>query len=140
MTSHSTLTADPSTDREDGAYYVLGGRQLGAAVARRLGAEGQAVCVVDESYERSETPGFRGDPTDVRTLEAAGIGNASAVVVATDSDSRNLLIAQVVRTRFEVPKVVVLANDPDRLDTFTEAGHSSVCATAALSDALSEAL
>ena len=98
------------------------------------------VCVVDESYERSETPGFRGDPTDVRTLEAAGIGNASAVVVATDSDSRNLLIAQVVRTRFEVPKVVVLANDPDRLDTFTEAGHHSVCATAALSDALVETI
>jgi hypothetical protein len=42
---------------------VLGG----ASVARRRGAAGDAVGVVDESRDVSAIPGPRGDPTDVPT-------------------------------------------------------------------------
>jgi len=140
MTSNSTVTEDRPTECEKSAHYVLGGEHLGSAIARRLREDGNTVCVVDESHDRSETPGIRGDPTDARTLETAGVDSGSTVVVATESDSRNLLIAQVVRAWFDVTDVVVLTNTPDRIDTFTEAGHDPVCATAALSDALVETL
>ena len=136
MTSNPTAVDDRTPECEQSAHYVLGGRHLGYAVARRLRADGHAVCVVDESHDRSETPGFRGDPADIRTLEAAGVGSASTVIVATGSDSRNLLIAQLVRANFDVKNVVVLVNTPDRVEIFTEAGHHPVCATSALSDTL----
>ncbi len=130
-------TGDRSHERvEDAACYVLGGGHVGTAVARRLRTDDHDVCVVDESCDPSEPVGFQGDPTDVRALEAAGVAGASTVVVATPSDRRNLLVAQLVRVHFDVPRVVVLANVPDRRDLLAEAGHEPVCATSALSDAL----
>ena len=58
--------------------------------------------------------------------------------MATGSDSRNLLVAQLVRARFDVSDVVVLAHQPDRVGLFEAAGHDPVCATDALSAALVE--
>jgi trk system potassium uptake protein TrkA len=57
-------------------------------------------------------------------------------VVATPFDARNLLVAGLVRTRFDVPRSVVLTNAPERVAAVSEAGHDPVRATAALSDAL----
>lgn len=135
MTSILSAGGDTCEGVDEPACYVLGGEHVGTALARRLRTHG-AVCVVDESFDSSDSDGFRGDPTDVRTLEAAGVAAASTVVVATPSDRRNLLIAQLVRTAFEVSRVVVLVNAPDRFDLLEAAGHEPVCATTALADAL----
>lgn len=140
MTVNTPVSDGHGSGGSDSRYYVLGGGQLGAAVARRLRAAGHAVRVVDETHDRSDPEGYRGDPADPRTLKEAGIELASAVVVATESDSRNLLIAQLVRTHFEVRPVVVLANSPERRRTFAAVGHDPVCATTALSQALVDAL
>lgn len=136
MTSKPTAVNGRHTEPEQRAYHILGGRHLGSAVARLLRADGHTVRVVDESYDRPDPPGVRGDPTDVRVLEEAGVSAASTVVAATGSDSRNFLIAQLVRAHFDVDTVVVLVNSPDRLELFTDAGHDPVCATSALSDTL----
>lgn len=131
----------PSGDEPPGGetgstYCVLGGGHLGAAIARRLREDGHAVSMVDDSDELCETPVLRGNPSDVRVLEEAEVAAASTVIVATESDSRNLLVAQLVRVHFDVPEVVVVANTPERLDLIAEAGHEPVCATSALSDAV----
>lgn len=136
MTPNPTDVDDRSTEYETSSYYVMGGRYVGPAVARRLRVDDHTVCVLDELDDRSETSGFRGDQIDIQTLEAAGVGAASAVIVATESDSRNLLIAQLVRACFGVTNIIVLSNVPEHLDMFTETGHNPVCATSALSDAL----
>jgi len=125
---------DPPGEETGITYCVLGGGHLGAAIVRRLREDGHTVVLVDESNELSETPVLRGDPTDVRVLEEAEVAAASTVIVATESDSRNLLIAQLVRVHFDVPEIVVVANVPERLDLIAEAGHEPVCATSALSD------
>ena len=127
---------ESSGEKAEAEYYVLGGGHVGASVAQRLQADGHAVSLVDESYDSSEIPGRKGDPANVRTLNEAGLSSASTVVVATHSDGRNLLIAQLARTRFDVSEVVVLANAPARLDILAEAGHEPVCVTTALSDTL----
>ncbi|WP_318567878.1 NAD-binding protein [Salinigranum marinum] len=130
-------TRDERLDRTEAAdHYVLGGGRVGVAAARRLRAAGHDVGVVNELHCPAELPGRRGDPTDVGVLDDAGLSNAETVVVATRSDARNLLVAGLVRTRFDVPRVVVLTNAPDRVAAVAEAGHDPVCATAALSDAL----
>lgn len=125
---------DPPGEETGTTYCVLGGGHLGAAIARRLREDDHTVVLVDDSNELSGTPVLRGDPADVRVLEEADVAAATTVIVATESDSRNLLIAQLVRVRFDVPNVVVVANTPERLDLIAEAGHEPVCATSALSD------
>jgi trk system potassium uptake protein TrkA len=117
-------------------YYVLGGGPLGVSIARRLEAEGHTVRLIDDARDPDEVSGIQADPTDVGALEADGIADASAVVVATDEDSRNLLVAQNLRARFDIPDIFVLVHVPDRCELFEEVGHEPVCATTVLSEAL----
>lgn len=130
--------SDSAGEVEETAHYVLGGDHVGVAISERLQASGRRVAIVDEAYEPGDVPTFVGDPTDVDVLSDAGVESASTVVVTMRSDRRNLLVAQLVRARFDVPRIVVLVNDPDRLPLFTEAGHEPFCATTALSEALGE--
>lgn len=133
---------ESSGGNAEAEYYVLGGEHVGVSVARRLRAAGRSVTVIDEAYDADsdEIPGLRGDPRDVHTLEAAGVTDGSTVVVATPSDSRNLLVAQLVRGHFDVSSLHVLVNSPDRYDLFAEVGYEPICATTALSGGVVENL
>jgi trk system potassium uptake protein TrkA len=134
--SPSTTTNGDADPENPSVCYVLGGGPLGVAVARRLRAEGLAIALVDEMHDPAEIPGYRGDPSDVAVLTEAGLADAAAVVVATPRDERNLLVAQLVRTTFDVDGVFVLVHAPVLADVVAEAGHRPICVTSALSDAV----
>ncbi len=140
MSDDSTETnVDGSRSKPTEAdHYVLGGGTLGAAVARFLQADGHAVTLVDETAGSTDCPTVEASPTDVAALRAAGVTNASTVIVAARSDRRNLLVAQLVRTQFDGPRVIVLANTVDRVDAFDDAGYETVCVTSALGAAVAE--
>lgn len=135
-----SITTEASAETADANVYVLGGGTVGAAVARRLQSDGHAVALIDESYEPSDVLTSEGNPTDAAVMAEAGLADASTVIVATPVDSQNLLAAQLARTRFDVDRVIVRTNDPDRTELMTDGGHVSVCATTALSDALVDRL
>ncbi|WP_246983846.1 NAD-binding protein [Halorientalis marina] len=126
-------TSGPSDEQ---AVLVLGGKHVGELIAQRLQADGYSVGLVDETHDSEAVPTNAGDPSDVRILAEAGAADASVVVVATPRDSRNLLIAQLVRAHFDVTDVFVLVNSPDRSDLVADVGHEPVCATTALSEAV----
>lgn len=130
----SRRTDDPPRSSQ----FVLGGDQVGLAIAERLQAAGHAVTVVDEGYDDAGVPGVAGPPTDVDLLAESGLATASTVVVATQSDARNFLVAQLVRVHFDVPRVVVLAHDPDRHSALAAAGHEPFCVPTALSETVTE--
>jgi len=132
--------ADQPGGATDAPNYVLGDDHVGIAVAEQLRTDGRKVATVNGSHKSDDIPGFVGDPSATELLSEAGVGAASTVLVATRTDRRNLLIAQLVRTRFDVPRVVVFVNDPERLSLFTAAGHEPFCVTTALSEAVGEAL
>lgn len=134
MSNTAETTPGPET------YCVLGDDQLGIAIAERLHAAGDHVTVVNERHDSADVLGTKGDPADPDTLTDAGVATADMVVVSTRSDRRNLLIAQLVRSTFDVPRIVVLVNDPDRHDLFAAAGHEPFCVTTALSEQLTEEL
>lgn len=119
-------------------YYVLGGGHVGVLLARGLRDAGHAVRLVDERHEPDDMSTIRGDPGALDTLTAADIRPDATVIVATRDDGRNLRLAQLVRTQFNVEQVRVLANSPDHYDIFADAGHEPVCATTALSTALAD--
>jgi trk system potassium uptake protein TrkA len=134
-------TAEAPTGGDSASdYYVLGGAHVGASIARRLRASGHSVTIVDETYEAGSVPGIRGDPSDLDVLRAAGLSGVSTVVVALPRDSQCLLVAQLVRTTFDVSEVLVLVNTPEGRDLVHAAGHESICATTTLSDAVVDTL
>lgn len=142
--SSTRETRSPNASRNDSdqhpQYYVLGGGDLGVSMTRQLQEDGYAASFVDELPTPAAIQSYHGDPGDAAVLAAAGIDESSVVIVLTPKDSRNLLIAQLVRTRFGVADVFVLVNRPERYDLVADIGYEPICATTPLSETLSERL
>ena len=126
---------------------VIGCGRVGSAVARDLAAEGWEVTAVDEQEEALTRLGTRwgggfvvGHGMDSAILQRAGVPEADAVVVATDGDNTNLVIAQVVEKRWAVPCVVVRVLDPARADFYAARGMRTICPTQTAISSLSEAV
>jgi trk system potassium uptake protein TrkA len=66
---------------------------------------------------------------DANVLHDAGIEDSDAVVVATNGDNTNLVLAQVARQRFEVPMVVARILDPARAEFYRGQGMKIICPT-----------
>ena len=139
-----TRLRDEETDSPDGceeaSHYVLGGAHVGTTIAEQLQAAGHRVAIVDGSYGSDDVPRFAGDPATIDVLVDAGVATASTVIVATRSDRRNLLIAQLVRSRFDVPEIIAFVNDPDRVPLFADAGHEPFCVTTAVTEKFGETI
>ena len=76
-----------------------------------------------------------GDGTDPETLEAAGIYDADTVIVATNSDSVNIMIAQMVRQKYHVHTVIARLYDLKKERTYQELGVQMISPAALFADA-----
>jgi trk system potassium uptake protein TrkA len=115
---------------------VIGCGRVGSATAKALSAEGWDVTAVDEKEEALDRLGVEwrggfvvGHGMDVSVLEEAGIRDAAAVVVATDGDNTNLVVAQVAKKRFGVPCVVARVLDPARAAFYDTLGVQTISPT-----------
>ena len=115
---------------------VIGCGRVGSAVALQLQGSGWDVTVLDENEDalgrlgESWTGGFVvGHGIDQHLLMEAGIETADAVVVATNGDNTNLVIAQVAQKLFNVPTVVARVLDPARAEFYAERGVRTICPT-----------
>jgi len=122
---------------------VIGCGRVGSAVALQLHGSGWDVTVCDEDEDAlgrlgdTWTGGFVvGHGMDLQVLRDAGIEDADAVVVTTDGDNTNLVIAQVAQKQFEVPKVVARVLDPARAQFYATKGMRIVCPTSAAIETL----
>jgi trk system potassium uptake protein TrkA len=122
---------------------IVGAGRVGSAVARKALEAGNEVSVLDSdplSHERLdkdqsttwEDAGGRftvGAALETDGLEAAGIERADVFMAATRGDNTNLVIAQVARRRYNVPRVVVRVADPARAAWYAEQGLLTICPT-----------
>ncbi len=115
---------------------VVGCGRVGSALAKRLHGAGWEIAVVDESEEALERLGEKwpgafhvGHAMDLALLEAAGIDSADLVVVATDGDNTNIVVAQVAKLRYDVPKVAVRVHDPARAAFYSNRGFDVISPT-----------
>lgn len=132
---------------------VVGAGRVGAAVATTALRAGHTVSVLDEdplSHERLdvelgqawEAAGGRftiGTAMETDALEEAGIGEADVFIASTNGDNTNLVISQLARLRWEVPKVIARILDPRRAAWYAEQGLHTVCPTAIAIDQLERA-
>jgi trk/ktr system potassium uptake protein len=126
---------------------VVGCGRVGSSVARRLAALNWDVTVVDEKEEALARLGddwrgafIVGHGMDAKLLEKAGIEGADAVVVSTNGDNTNIVVAQVAKQRFEVPLVVVRILDPIRAQFYAQQGMKVVCPTQTAIDQLTDSV
>jgi trk system potassium uptake protein TrkA len=105
-------------------------------VALQLAEEGWEVTAVDEKEEALSRLGENwrggfvlGHGMDVDVLREAGIEDADAVVVSTNGDNTNLVVAQVAMKRFDNQCVVVRVLDPARADFYATLGLRTISPT-----------
>ena len=117
---------------------VAGGGKVGANVARSLLRMGHETTLIeqrpsrfDQLQEEFEHQVLLGDATEIHILELAGVARPPQLVLAaTGDDEDNLIICQLAREGYRVPKVVARVNDPRNQEHFDLLGISqTVCAT-----------
>ncbi len=108
---------------------LAGGGRLAYFLGRSLREHGHDVVVVDADAAAGEGLARRlgvevrvGDPTTPEALEDAAAGSADVVLAVTDDDARNLVVCQLARVRFAVPRVLSLVHDPENEPLFRALG------------------
>jgi K+ transport systems, NAD-binding component len=102
--------------------------------------DGHSVTIVNETHNSDTVPGIKGKPTDIELLTESGLETAESVVVGTQSDARNLLVAQLIRVHFDIQQITVLVYDPERISAVAEAGHEPLCVTTILSETVAKSI
>ena len=117
---------------------VAGGGKVGANVARSLLRLGHEVTLIEQRRDRYETledefehQVQRGDATELYVLERAGIARPPDIILAlTGDDEDNMIIGQIAKEKYGVPKIIARVNDPRNQAHFDLLGISpTVCAT-----------
>ena len=79
-----------------------------------------------------------GTALELDALTAAGIERADVFVASTDGDNTNIVISQLAKRRFNVPKVIARILDPYRAKWYAEQGLDTICPTRVAIDMLEQ--
>lgn len=111
------------------AMYVIiaGGGKIGAHLASLLLAGGHRVKVIEVRPEianrlQKELPPqtvIEGSGSDPAILEAAGVHQAQVVAAVTGADETNLVVTNLARFEFNVPRIIARVNNPKNAWLFT---------------------
>ena len=105
------------------SVLIAGCGRFGSFLASSLSKKGYDVTIIDKdetAFRRlhDEFSGFQihGDASDLDILYECGIKNCDIVVVATDNDNVNCMIAQIANVIFNIEEVYIRLNDTDKED------------------------
>ncbi len=115
---------------------IVGCSRVGARLALQLVSEGHEIAVIDqkmESFRRlgGDFPGktVLGTGLDLDIMKRAGAERADALASVTNGDNINIVVAQVARKHFGIPRVVARMYDPERAAAYREMGMEVMCPT-----------
>ena len=113
---------------------IIGCGRLGANLANTLSEEDGNVLIIDKEKDalRKLSPSFggltiTGDATDFDVLHEAQFEKASVVVVVTNDDSTNIMVAQIAREMFKINRVIARLYDLDRECVYREFNIDTIC-------------
>jgi trk system potassium uptake protein TrkA len=101
---------------------IVGAGKVGWNLARELIQKRHEVTVIQARYavveEELEHSVHYGDGSELWVLERAGIERSDLVIAVTGDDEDNILISQVAREKYGVPRIVARCNNPRNLQHF----------------------
>jgi len=118
-------------------YIIIAGcRKVGSNLAVVLSQSNHDVVVIDSDPDNLELLGsgfngltITGMPIDEDVLRSAGIEKADALAAVSNDDNMNVMISQVAKNLFHVPRVITRVYDPEREIVFNKIGLTTICPT-----------
>lgn len=131
-----------SSSRGQKPSYIIiaGGGKVGYSLTKALLSEGYEVLLVEKRHQRYQLlhdelgdAVYYGDACEIRTMVRVGMERADLVVAVTGDDEDNLVICQVAKNWFGVPRVIARVNTPRNEQTFKMLGiDETISATTVL--------
>ena len=113
---------------------IVGCGLVGESLAEEFDKLGYDVSVVEkneEAFERlpSNFSGFTttGVAIDQEVLKRAGIGTCDALYAVTDDDDMNIMVSQLARQVFNVPKIYAGIDNIGKGEVFEQLGINVIC-------------
>jgi trk system potassium uptake protein TrkA len=118
---------------------VVGGGKVGYYLAKSLTEGGQEVLLIERDarryaalHDELAAGVLLGDGCEVMTMLQAGMDRASAVIAVTGDDEDNLVICQIAKHRFNVPRTIARINNPRNKNIFARLGIDVVVSSTEL--------
>ena len=119
-------------ERVKNHVIVCGLGRIGRLVCRELSQSGVSFVVIEqdeELVEQAREAGWlvlRGDMTEDRTLDQAGLHRANTIVCAASSDNINIVTTLTARDLCPTIRIISRADSPDTVRKIQRAGASEV--------------
>ncbi|GBC95350.1 Trk system potassium uptake protein TrkA [bacterium HR16] len=108
---------------------IVGAGNVGYYLAKTLLNAGHEVLLIERDKRRCDLlrdefgeSVMRGRGDEIRTMREAGADSADIVVACTGDDEDNLIISQIAKWYFNVPRTVARINDPRNESIFQQLG------------------
>jgi trk system potassium uptake protein TrkA len=118
---------------------VVGAGKIGYYLSKRLSEEGHEIVLMEKDRRRAalltEELGeivMQGDGCEVALMLEAGFGRADVIVAVTGDDEDNLVICQMAKGQFSVPRTVARVNDPANEALFQKLGIDTTVSSTSL--------
>lgn len=121
--------------KREGPVLILGGGRVGRAVAEAFEASGESYTIIEQEVSRvpSHLNVVAGDAAEIEVLEAAGLQEASAVIITPHDDDLNVYLTLYCRRlRGEDLQIISRASSEYNVATLYRAGADSVLSYAAI--------
>lgn len=108
---------------------VVGGGKVGYYLTKTLLVEGHEVLLIERDRRKVEVYNERlgevvlaGDGAEAAVLSEAGAQRADVVIAVTGEDEDNLVVCQMSKTKFHVPRAIARVNNPKNEALFQRLG------------------
>ena len=108
---------------------VAGGGKVGHYLTRALIDAGHEVLLIEKDHGRADYLAEElgevvtwSDACEVRVMREVGMNRADVVVAITGDDEDNLVICQMAKLKFNVPRTIARVNNPQNEDIFKRLG------------------
>jgi trk system potassium uptake protein TrkA len=126
---------------------IIGCGRVGSELAKILSSEGHNVVIIDKqpkAFKRLGTEfngiSITGVGFDPEILKRAGIERADALAAVTNGDNSNIMVSEIAKKIYNVPRVITRIYDPLRADIYKKFGLNTISTTTIVAQIFRSAL